>query len=597
VVLLATLAVLLGGLAVVLGPTTPAAAHAAVVSTVPQQKAVLGFSPTEVTVTFSEPVTLVPGRAQVLAPDGKRINTGTASVRDTTLRIPIRVADRPLGSYLVSYRVISADSHPVAGSFTFAVGAESATAPEPPDETVRADVRIAVPVTRYLGYAGLVLLIGPSLFLALLWPRRLSRRGPVRLVRAGLGLVAASTLAGLWVQAPYTSGAGLLDVSATELRQVLGSDFGLTLSARLAILLLLAVLLPGMQGRAPSYRFLYRKGPLLTTLLILLGIAGLATWPMSGHAAASPTPLASGIAGVVHLVAMSVWLGGLVTLFGFLLRAGHPRALAVILPVWSRWATTAVLWLVAGGVVQAVIEIGGLAALVDTGYGRLVLAKVALLAMLLGAAAQARRLLRRHPRAAVPDPVGPVTAAASPLATPAPPLTTPAPSVTTRTAAPTAGPATAPTGAVRLRRMVGLEVAIGLLVLAVSAVLVQTTPGRNAGIEATAAASDTFAQTLNSPLYTLQFDIYPVQLGENNTVHAYVYTLDGKPLPTVEWSLTTALPGQGVEPTTVPMLGIEPHHAAGAVNFPIPGDWELRFTVRTSDIDQATVRTVVRVRS
>ncbi|MBF9133453.1 copper resistance protein CopC/CopD [Plantactinospora sp. S1510] len=600
-VLLATLAVLLGGLAVVLGPTPPAAAHAAVVSTVPQQKSVLGFSPTEVTVTFSEPVSLVPGRAQVLAPDGKRINTGTASVRDTTLRIPIRVADRPLGSYLVSYRVISADSHPVAGSFTFAVGAESATAPEPADETVRADVRIAVPVTRYLGYAGLVLLIGPSLFLALLWPRRLSRRNPIRLVRAGLGLVAASTLAGLWVQAPYASGAGLLDVSAAELWQVLGSDFGLTLAARLGILLLLAVMLPpilqaGVQGRAPSYRFLYRKGPLLTTLLTLLGIAGLATWPMSGHAAASPTPMASGIAGVVHLAAMSVWLGGLVTLFSFLLRAGHPRALAVVLPVWSRWATTAVLWLVAAGVVQAVIEIGGLVALVGTGYGRLVLAKVALLAVLLGAAAQARRLLRRPPSAPIPS------AVSAPAADPVDPVTAPAPSpaaadptATPAAAGPTTDPAAGPTTA-RLRRMVGLEVAIGLLVLATSAVLVQTTPGRNAGIEASAAASDTFAQTLNSPLYTLQFDIYPVQLGENNTVHAYVYTLDGKPLPVVEWSLTTALPGQGVEPTTVPMLGIEPHHAVGAVNFPIPGDWELKFTVRTSDIDQATVRTVVRVR-
>ncbi|MFC6022820.1 copper resistance protein CopC [Plantactinospora solaniradicis] len=611
-VLLATLAVLLGGLAVVLGPPTPAAAHAAVVSTVPQQKAVLGFSPTEVTVTFSEPVALVPGRAQVLAPDGKRISTGSASVRDTTLRIPIRVADRPLGTYLVSYRVISADSHPVAGSFTFAVGAESATAPEPADETVRADVRIAVPATRYLGYAGLVLLIGPTLFLALLWPRRLSRRGPILLVRTGLTLVAASTLAGLWVQAPYTSGAGLLDVSAAELWQVLGSDFGLTLSARLGILLLLAVLLPPMlqaqmQGRAPSYRILYRKGPLLTTLLILLGIAGLATWPMSGHAAASPTPLASGIASVVHLAAMSVWLGGLVTLFGYLLRAGHPRALAVILPVWSRWATIAVLWLVAGGVVQAVIEIGGLAALVGTGYGRLVLAKVALLAVLLGTAAQARRLLRQSPPAPAPDPAGPVAAPAPPLAAPAaaaaaPAAAPPAPSAAAAVApavavaaAPAAVPSAAP-AAGRLRRMVGLEVAVGLLVLAVSAVLVQTTPGRNAGIEATVAASDTFAQTLNSPLYTLQFDIYPVQLGENNTVHAYVYTLDGKPLPAVEWSLTTALPGQGVEPATVPMLGIEPHHAAGAVNFPIAGDWELRFTVRTSDIDQATVRTVVRVR-
>ncbi|MEO3929418.1 copper resistance protein CopC [Micromonosporaceae bacterium B7E4] len=548
------LAVLLfGAVAVLLGPARPAAAHAAVVGTVPQQQAVLGFSPTEVTITFSEPVTLVPGRAQVLAPDGKRINNGDAGVRDATLRIPIRVADRPLGTYLVSYRVISADSHPVAGSYTFAVGAASATPPEPADETVRPDVRLAVPVTRYLGYAGLVLVIGPTLLLGLLWPRRLPRRGAVRLVRAGLLLVAAGTLAGFWAQAPYTSGAGLLDVSGAELRQVLASDFGLALAARLGILVLVAALLPPvLAGRAGRVR---------VGLLVALGLAGLATWPLAGHAAASPTPLASGIAGVVHLAAMSVWLGGLVTLVCFLLRATHPRVLAVVLPVWSRWASIAVLWLVAGGLVQAVIEIGAPGALFGTGYGRLVLAKVALLALLLGAAGYARRLVRRR---------------ASATAAPAP-----ASGVTERR---------------RLRRTVGLEVLVGLVVLGVSSVLVQTTPGRNAGIEAEIAASDTFAQTLSSPLYTLQFDVYPVQLGPNNTVHAYVYTPDGKPLPAVEWTLTAALPAQGVEPTDTPMLGIEPHHAVGAVSFPIPGDWELRFTVRTSEIDQATVRTVVRVR-
>ncbi|WP_460916908.1 copper resistance CopC/CopD family protein [Plantactinospora veratri] len=576
---------LFGAVAVLAGPARPAAAHAAVVGTVPQQQAVLGFSPTEVTITFSEPVALVPGRAQVLAPDGKRINDGEASVRDATLRIPIRVADRPLGSYLVSYRVISADSHPVAGSYTFAVGAASATPPEPADETVRPDVQVAMPTTRYLGYAGLVLLIGPALLLGLLWPRRLPRRGAVRLVRAGVALVAAGTLAGFWTQAPYTSGAGLLDVSAAELWQVLGSDFGLALAARLGILALVAALLPPvLAGRAGRGR---------VGLLVALGLAGLATWPLAGHAAASPTPLASGIAAVIHLAAMSVWLGGLVTLVCFPLRSAHPRVLAVVLPVWSRWAGIAVAWLVAGGVVQAVIEIGAPGALFGTGYGRLVLAKVALLALLLGAAGYARRLVRRRATAALATAPAPATARTE-LLVPAgavPPPTAPA-----RPAGNGDSGAAAVAGRRRLRRTVGLEVLVGLVVLGVSAVLVQTTPGRNAGIEAEIAASDTFAQTLSSPLYTLQFDIYPVQLGPNNTVHAYVYTPEGKPLPAVEWTLTAALPAQGVEPTDTPMLGVEPHHAVGAVSFPIPGDWELRFTVRTSEIDQATVRTVVRVR-
>ena len=107
---------------------------------------------------------------------------------------------------------------------------------------------------------------------------------------------------------------------------------------------------------------------------------------------------------------------------------------------------------------------------------------------------------------------------------------------------------------------------------------------------------DSFAQTLESPLYTLQFDIYPVQLGESNTVHAFAYTDGGKPITVEEWTVTTSLPEKDVEPFSTLMLGVTPNQAIGALNFPIPGEWEVRFTLRISDIDQATVTTVVAVR-
>jgi copper transport protein len=97
-------------------------------------------------------------------------------------------------------------------------------------------------------------------------------------------------------------------------------------------------------------------------------------------------------------------------------------------------------------------------------------------------------------------------------------------------------------------------------------------------------------------LYTLQFNVYPVQLGENNTVHAFVYTPQGAPLPAQQWSVTAVLTGRDVEPVTTAMLGVLPHHAIGAVTFPLPGVYELRFTVRTTDVDQATVKTTVTVR-
>jgi copper transport protein len=146
-----------------------------------------------------------------------------------------------------------------------------------------------------------------------------------------------------------------------------------------------------------------------------------------------------------------------------------------------------------------------------------------------------------------------------------------------------------------LRRVVAVEVGATAVVLAVSAVLVQVPPGRG-GPDAAVAATPGTSGTLRSPLYTLQFDIFPVQLGENNTVHAFVYTPEGAPLRAAEWQVTTALPARGVEPVTTPMLGVRDNHAMGAVTFGAPGTWEVRFTVRTSEVDQATVRTTVTVR-
>jgi copper transport protein len=182
----------------------------------------------------------------------------------------------------------------------------------------------------------------------------------------------------------------------------------------------------------------------------------------------------------------------------------------------------------------------------------LLLAKIGIMALVLGAATYARALVRR---AAVPA-----------------------------------------EGVGRLRRTVGMEVTATAMVLALSAVLVQVDPGRTAGTERAADAVRGVSTTLTSALFTLQFNVFPVQVGDNNTVHAYVYTAEGRPLPAQQWSITTVLQGRDLEPVTAPMLGVLPHHAIGAVTFPLPGVYEVRFTVRTTEVDQSTVRTTVTVR-
>ena len=531
-------------LGALLAPASPASAHAALVGAAPAPGSIVGVSPTEVTVTFSEAITPVPGHVQVIAPDGKRIS-GTATARGDVLHIPVRRADQPLGTYLVSYRVISADTHPVGGAVTFSVGAPSAQPPRAIANGTRRSVTVATDVSHFLGYAGLTLAVGPVFFLALLWPRTRSRRGAAVLARSGLGLITLATLGTLWSQAPSSTGAELWDVSPTELGEVLASPFGLTLLVRLAVLAILAGLLtPALRGTATRGRAL---------ALLALATGGLVTWPLTGHAGATTPTAAIVAADMVHLAAMSVWLGGLVTLTAFVLRGTHPRVLGVLLPAWSRWAAMAVVWLIAGGAVQAVVQVGSVGALWHTGYGRLVLAKIAILAATLAVAAYARGLVRR---AQVPA-----------------------------------------AGASRMRWTVGAEVLATAVVLGLSAVLVQVNPGRSATVDQGAVRNQGVSQTLTCPLFTLQFNIFPVEIGENNTIHAFVYTPAGAPLPAQQWTVTSRLLGRDdLEPVSQPLLPLQPpHHAAGAITFPLPGTYEIKFTVRTTEIDQDTVTTTISV--
>ncbi|MFC4021470.1 copper resistance CopC/CopD family protein [Micromonospora sp. GCM10011542] len=540
--LAATAGLLVTLVALLIAPASPASAHAVLESSSPAASAVVPSGPAEVVLTFSESVRQVPGKIRVIAPDGSRADRGEPRFDGGAVTVPVDPAGAR-GTYLVSYRVISADSHPVSGAFTYSVGAPS-TPPVDSGADSRADpvVGAGVKVARFLGYAGLVLLVGPVLVLAALWPRRLSRRGPARLAWAGVALVAFATLADLWLQVPYTAGGGLFDVTGEGLSSVLGSTFGAAHLVRLGLLAAAAFLLRPLLSRP--------AGRADAIILAVLGGAGLLTWPLAGHPAASPAPAVSVLVDAVHLGSMAVWLGGLLMLAGFLLRRADERELSAILPIWSRWAALAVSALLLAGTVQALIEVATPDALFNTTYGRLLLAKMGLFVLVIAVAAYSRQLVRRRTAAARPVPV---------------------------------------------RRAVWVELAVTAVVLGLSATLVQTTPARTAVTGPAGAEVNFFSTTLSSPLYSMQVEIDPAQNG-NNTVHLYAYTKDNRPQPVVEWRATAALPSAGIEPIEVPLLPLTDNHATGEINLPAAGDWQVKITARTTDIDQATVTATVPIR-
>ena len=165
-----------------LASAAPAAAHASLVSTDPVDGTVLAESPGQATLTFDERVSLPPDGVQVFDADGKPV-TSPASASDVlvTVDLPDQLGD---GTYVVVWRVVSADGHPVAGSLTFSVGTPSITVvspklPEPADPAVTAVLSTAQAAT----YIGLLLAVGLGIFAVLLVPAHVRADRPRRRMR------------------------------------------------------------------------------------------------------------------------------------------------------------------------------------------------------------------------------------------------------------------------------------------------------------------------------------------------------------------------------------------------------------------------------
>jgi copper transport protein len=147
----------------------------------------------------------------------------------------------------------------------------------------------------------------------------------------------------------------------------------------------------------------------------------------------------------------------------------------------------------------------------------------------------------------------------------------------------------------RLRRSVLLELAGAAVVLALTSTLVQTTPAKAVQEEASRRDDTQFTQTLTSSLYSLQVQLEPKQTGAN-TIHLYAFTPSGGEIAIQEWKATAALPAQNIEPVEMPVLPVSENHAVAQAQLPTPGTWELRFTLRTTDIDAAAVTAQVTIK-
>jgi copper transport protein len=580
------LAVLLGGWLVgAVAVATPASAHAELVITQPGEGARLDQAPDRITLRFTEPVSLGSGYARVLRADGT-VQASDASVDGDTLTLTPRSELPDDLGYLVAYRVISADSHPVAGTFSFTVGdaplvqADEAAGEGDTDRTVA----VALPVFRWLGFAGLALGLGVPVVLALCWPGGWSSGRLRRVAAAGLGAVASSSLITFALQGPYGSGAGLGSVLDPALLSATASSApGWTLLARAVLAAGLALVLRPVwrRGVPPSAAHAALAGALALGVVV--------TTAATGHPVAGPWPGLAVTVAVVHTAAMAVWLGGLAVLLTVVLRPRVEPApstidLVGLLSVWSRVAFGAVVALVVTGTVQAVREVESPTGLFVTAYGWILLAKLALVVVLLGAAGvsrvwvQQRLGLRRSPPAGHRRvTVHAFAASSGAVAEPA----TDARSVRQAENAVEHLPS--------LRRSVLVEFAVAAVVLALSAVLVGTPPARSA----VAQPVDVLLplQGGSGPSGSVQLSVDPARPGPN-TLHVYLFDDDGRPTQPGEITVSLSERVQELGPLDVELAPAGPGHYVGdGMVIPGAGTWTLTVSVRLDEFTATTAGT------
>lgn len=377
----------------VLGSAPPAQAHATVVSTDPAAGEVLPTAPDTVRLTFSEPVATVPDGVVVYDAASEVVAT-SATVDGDDLVVGL-TGEVGQGTLVLTYRVVSKDGHPISGSLIFSVGAPSPTIQEPPrTETGTASVPATLSVVRGIGYVGLFLGAGLVWFAVLFLPadratERATDRSRRRLVvgaRAGGLAAGACWLLTLPMTAAYQSVEGYAALGRVSTWGALAtSEYAVT--AAVVLGLTLAVGLLG-SGRATGRRGVAAVGA---------GVVATCAPALTGHTlAATPAALAIG-ADVLHLVAGSVWLGGLVGLALVLADLSARGTMAgEVLVRFSSVAAGVLVALVVAGTLLSWRILGSWSGLVDTTYGRLLLVKIAAGLVVVGLAAYNRfRLLPR----------------------------------------------------------------------------------------------------------------------------------------------------------------------------------------------------------
>ncbi len=363
---------LAGGAAILLA-SPPAGAHALLVSAEPSDGVSLKAPPDVVTLAFTEEPDPKLSFVRVLDASGRSYEQGSlAAVAGQPRSIRARVSGLGKGVYTVSWRVVSrVDGHFTSGAYAFGVAVD-------PSEIEAVDVAAprTMPLSPLESAGRLLLYVGLAGLVGMAWVGTFLFRGVSRDARGmllgawvlcALGLILLSVAQKLAAGAPWTA--------------FIGSPIGRALVERGVLLLIAgAAIAAALAGRWP-------RGSLAVALLA--GVGTIAVHVSAGHAGTGSYAWVKVATQLVHFSAIAVWIGGLAAvLVGIRGAPGEDKALAVRRFSMVAGATLTVV--VGTGTARAVAEVGSWVGLFTTAYGRLVIVKVGLVAVIAALAARNR---------------------------------------------------------------------------------------------------------------------------------------------------------------------------------------------------------------
>lgn len=576
-----------------------ASAHAQLEGTSPGRDATVKSEPEVVAFRFDETVEGNFGAVRVYDSAGNRVDAGDAfhpGGRGSVMGVHLKPR-LPPGTYTATYRVVSSDGHIVSSGFTFSVGHPGAAGKSLTallaGSKAGAGTDVAFGIARGVQYAAIAVAVGSVVFLLAAWLpmlaavaaagsewERASAAFERRLWRLLLGAALVgmvSAAAGVVLEA--ASAAGISGWSALRWRTVheeLGTRFGTVWGLAVLAWALSGLVVASIARPTPRRSLALRSArlgatglalaprrSLLPLALLAVPLAFVAAVPaLAGHASTQHPVLVMLPINVLHVGAMSIWVGGLATLFFVLPVAtrllappDRTRSLAGVLGRFSPVALGAVCVILASGLVQAYVWVRTPAHLVDTAYGRAVLIKLCLLLGLIGLGALNRR--RSLPELERLEGSGDPPGAAG----------------------------------VVLRRTVRAEVTLIAVVLGVTAALSSYAPS-------TQASTGPANLTGRVGPAQLEMTVDPARVGANR-IHLYLLDpRDGRQFTQAkEVDVDATMPSKHIGPLRQRAERAGPgHYIDAAAQLGVPGKWRLAVTVRTSKFDQYTKSFQVQVR-